>query len=185
MSRLEVAIMVLVIALVAMIIFLGPKAKAAEWDANSDFFIYAEVAKAEEIPLPMPPAMMATTAEYHRFFGLNFPEGETLVFLGEDLLKQESGADKSVALPVSEIIRFNLALEGLRSFMIEAKKRGVSLNGLEFGLEPSLKAGRIREILPEGGGTIKYRMEGSFADENWRRQMLTALGGKEEPKKKK
>ena len=184
MSRIEVAIMVMIIALVAMIIFFGPKARAEDWNANSDFFVYTEVAKVEEIPLPMPPAMVATTVEFHRFFGLNFPEGETLVFLGEDLLRQETGGNKPVVLSVSEIIRFNLAFEGLRSFMVEAKKRGVSLNGLEFGLEPSLKAGRIREIR-EGGGTIKYRLEGSFADENWRRQMLTALGGKEELKKKK
>jgi hypothetical protein len=182
MNRVSILFLILVTTLL-----LSPlnSAKAAEWQENSDFFVYIQVGQAEEIPLPMPPAMMAAMAGVHRHFGVNFPGNEVLVFLGDDLLKQEgAGQDKSAVLLISEVIRFNLAMKGLKAFMVEAKKEGISLDDLEFGLEPGLQAGRIREIHPEGGGIIWYRLEGSFADAKWRELMLTALSGKEEQKKK-
>lgn len=166
----------LVLALVLLVLIFAAPAKAADvavWSTNSDFYVTVE-AGPSEIPVPMPTDMVITVAIGHRSFGIMDPDGtETRVHLSAEMLNNEKGA-----VGLGEMGAFNQGLKGLKAFLVEAKRKGLSLGGIGFELDPSVKKPFFRMSPDDGDNFGHHLFVGNFADKKQRELALSALGSK-------
>jgi hypothetical protein len=177
MDRLERLVVILILTLLVLI-FATP-ARAAEWNANSDFLVAVDVASISEIPVPMPAGMIATVANGHRAFEVRTSKTTVHIYLSPEILKMDN--ERGAAISLDELESFNQNLKGLKTLLVEAEKKGLSI--WEFELNPAVKKPFFR-MSADGGEYFAHRLVGNFADEGQRKLALSVLGAESSSQKK-